>query len=105
MIYKNDTVLQPLYPPCHSMLLLVSVSLTLTPYNDIFGYFAAILLYREFRYNDTSIQRYNFTAPLTYRYIGVPLYKVISLHSSERQQKPLNTINMFFEKQFQYLYR
>ena len=28
----------------------------------------------EPRYNDTSIERYHFTAPLAYRYIGVPLY-------------------------------
>ena len=31
MIYENDTVFQPLYPlyfPCHSIVLLVSVSLT-----------------------------------------------------------------------------
>ena len=43
-------------------------------YNDIFGYFTAISLYRESRYNDTSIQRSNSAAPSAYRYIGVPLY-------------------------------
>ena len=29
--------------------------LGLPRYNDIFGYFTAILLYREFRYNDSSL--------------------------------------------------
>ena len=48
--------------------------LILPRYNDIFGYFTAISLYRESRYNDTSIKRSNSTAPLAYRYIGVPLY-------------------------------
>ena len=45
-------------------------------YNDIFGYFTIISLYRESRYNDTSIKRSNSAAPLAYRYIGVPLYLV-----------------------------
>ena len=48
--------------------------LILPRYSDIFGYFTAISLYRESRYNDTSIQQSNSTAPLVYRYIGVPLY-------------------------------
>ena len=47
--------------------------LILPQYNNIFGYFTAISLYQESRYNDTPIKRSNSTAPLTYRYIGVPL--------------------------------
>ena len=38
-------------------------------YNDSFGYFTAISLYREFRYNDSSIYWYHFTAPLAYLFI------------------------------------
>jgi len=48
--------------------------LILPRYNDIFGYFTAISLYQESRYNDTLIKRSKSTAPLAYRYIGVPLY-------------------------------
>lgn len=48
--------------------------LILPRYNDIFGYFTAISLYRESRYNDTPIKRSNSTALLAYRFIGVPLY-------------------------------
>lgn len=44
--------------------------LILPRYNDIFGYFTEISLYRESRYNDLiPLLR------LAYRYIGVPLYK------------------------------
>ena len=59
--------------------------LILPRYNDIFGYFTAILLYRESRYNDTSIQRSNSTAPLAYRDIGVPLYFISELSESTPQ--------------------
>jgi len=52
--------------------------LILPQYNGIFGYFTAISLYQESRYNDTYIQRSNSTAPLAYRCIGVPL-KIIEI--------------------------
>ena len=50
--------------------------LGLPRYNEFFGYFTAISLYRESRCNNSSIWRYNFTAPLAYRKIGCePLNK------------------------------
>ena len=48
--------------------------LGLPRYKDIFGNFTVISLYREFRYNDSSIKRYNLSAPLVYRYTVEPRY-------------------------------
>lgn len=56
---KHLYQLYPLYPPCHSIFLLYNsfqfLWLLLPWYNNVFGYFTAILLYLGLRYNDSSI--------------------------------------------------